>query len=138
MNRTAILAAALLAAAPVGAQMPAPDAATSPATAPVTTAEPAPTDMPGTAPAEGDTIERIAYTCEGGDVLDVVYVNTASGSSFAVMSQKNELVPLQVAVSASGARYVPVNVNQTYELWNKGNMVTLRDGDEVLAECTSE
>lgn len=147
MTRTTILAAAaaLLAAMPLGAQTPAPqpavpDTAVPPAPAPVTTAEPAPTDMPGTAPAEGDTIERVAYACERGMMLDVVYVNTASGSSFAVVSQKDELIPMQVAVSGSGARYVPVNVNQTYELLTKGDAATLyEDSDTVLAgDCTAK
>ena len=164
MTRPMILAAALLAAGPLHAQtaapQPAPAAApTAPMTAPaptagsaptdatvpaapppVTTAEPAPTDMPGTAPAAGDTIERIAYSCDGGKMMDAIFVNTASGSSFAVVSHNDELIPMQVAVSASGARYVPVNVNQTYELLTKGDDATLyEDQDTVIAEnCAAQ
>ena len=56
------------------------------------------------------------------------------------MSQKDELIPMQVAVSGSGARYVPVNVNQTYELLTKGDAATLyEDSDTVLAgDCTAK
>ena len=88
----------------------------------------------------GDSIEAVSYACAGNKILHAVFVNTAGGSSFATILQQDELIPMQVAVSGSGARYVPVNVNQTYELLTKGDAATLyEDSDTVLAgDCTAK
>lgn len=80
-------------------------------------------------------VQHIKYACDGNKILDVVYVD-----GVAVMLQEDELVALKQDVSGSGVRYVPISEDYTYELWGKGNDMTLstHDGGKeqvVLSNC---
>lgn len=136
--RSLALAAFILAAAPVLAQTPDP-------------ASPdgmeAGTDA-GLLPE--DVLLRFHYSCEGETGFDAVFVNTAGGNSFAVIGLDDALIPMEVAVSASGARYLSV-VGEggeavgdvQYQLWTKGMDATLStlDGDtetDLMTGCTAE
>ena len=137
MRTSALILAALCAAAPALAETPAPAAAPAAAAA-----APAATTPPSTEPAPGDSIEAVSYACAGNKILHAVFVNTAGGSSFATILQQDELIPMQIAVAASGARYTAINPDYTYELVTKGDSADLyatTNGKEerVLEDCTA-
>lgn len=106
--RAALVALAVLLAAPAQAQTP---------------------PNPDPDPATGDSLVHVRYACEGGATLEAVFVNTASGSSFAIVGTDAGLIPMQVAVSASGARYL--SADETQQLWTRGDQADLvrLDGD---------
>lgn len=143
MRTSALILAALCAAAPALAETPAPKAAPAAApAAPAAAAAPAATTPPSTEPAPGDSIEAVSYACAGNKILHAVFVNTAGGSSFATILQQDELIPMQIAVSGSGARYTAINPDYTYELVTKGDSADLyatTNGKEerVLEDCTA-
>lgn len=137
MRTSALILAALCAAAPALAETPAPAAAPAAAAA-----APTATTPPSTEPAPGDSIEAVSYACAGNKILHAVFVNTAGGSSFATILQQDELIPMQIAVSGSGARYTAINPDYTYELVTKGDSADLyatTNGKEerVLEDCTA-
>ncbi|MFC0811319.1 MliC family protein [Paracoccus panacisoli] len=137
MRTSALILAALCAAAPALAETPAPAAAPA-----AEAAAAAATTPPSTEPAPGDSIEAVSYACAGNKILHAVFVNTAGGSSFATILQQDELIPMQIAVSASGARYTAINPDYTYELVTKGDSADLyatTNGKEerVLEDCTA-
>ena len=139
MRTSALILAALCAAAPALAETPAPAAAPA---APAAAAAPAATTPPSTEPAPGDSIEAVSYACAGNKILHAVFVNTAGGSSFATILQQDELIPMQIAVSGSGARYIAIKPDYTYELVTKGDSADLyatTNGKEerVLEDCTA-
>ena len=91
-----------------------------------------------------DEIFAARYGCEGDTPLEAVFINTASGNSFAVVALEGRAIPMAVAMSASGARYLsePDVDGVQYELWTKGNEATLstiKDGVDapLLAGCAS-
>ncbi|MFI0397337.1 c-type lysozyme inhibitor [Paracoccus jiaweipingae] len=89
-----------------------------------------------------DEVSQVKYACAGNAVLDVVYVNTAAGNSYAIISQMDELIPMQITPMASGASYAAMDANYTYRLDTKGDNATLVtvDGDKdtpVLSDCTA-
>lgn len=143
--RCLALAALTLAAGPAFAQTPAPEAAPTPA--------PAATPEAGTeAPAPADMLLRFHYTCADDKGFDAVFLNTAGGNGFAVVGLDDALIPMEVAISASGARYLsvadapdaePAADAVQYQLWTKGMDATLStiDGEaetELMADCTAE
>lgn len=90
----------------------------------------------------GDEVQHVKYACAGNAVLDVVYVNTAAGNSYAIISQMDELIPMQITPMASGASYAAMDANYTYRLDTKGDSAVLVtvDGDKdtpVLSDCTA-
>lgn len=45
--------------------------------------------------------------------MEVVFLNTAGGDSYAFVLLDGEMIPMQVAVSASGARYLSLEPEPT-------------------------
>lgn len=91
-----------------------------------------------------DEMLTIRYACEGDTPLDAVFINTAAGNSFAVIALEGRAIPMAVAISASGARYLsePDADGVEYQLWTKGSeatLFTIKDGIEapLLAGCTA-
>lgn len=129
MNRL-LCAALLLAANPALAQTP---------PAPATPATPGAGPAPMLAPAAQDDILAARFTCPDGQTLDVVFLNTAAGNSYAVVRIGDDLVPMQVAVSASGARYRAIPPDDGRVFWTRGDTATLYDGPDgdrvLLADC---
>lgn len=87
-----------------------------------------------------DEILPVTFTCAGNGALEVVFVNTAGGNSYAVLLDGAELVPMRVAISASGARYVALAQGDGRVLWTKGRTATLYAGSGdaervVKADC---
>lgn len=114
--------------------------AARPALALTTTTEgAAPEIAPGTGSDTGDQVLMARFACDGGTGLDAVFVNTAGGSAFAVIGIDDRLVPMAVAISASGARYVSIPDLQAdgadgdaagapgirYQFWTKGDTARL-------------
>ncbi|MCI5850894.1 MAG: MliC family protein [Sutterellaceae bacterium] len=84
----------------------------------------------------GDHLTKAIYACDNGRTLDVIYVNTASGNAWAVITQLDELIPMAVTTSASGATYKAINPAYTYRLYTKGNEAMLEaDGSPLLSGC---
>ena len=91
-------------------------------------------------PVAGDTMEKFSYSCVGNQTLQVVFVNTAGGSSFAVVLEEDEMIPMNLVPSASGAVYEPASTDYRYRLDTKGDTAHLytTDGGKdtpVKTEC---
>lgn len=140
--RTAIIIAALTVIPPAGHAQ-----TTSPPTAPATAAQaPATAGTEGTMPVAGlhpgDEIIQVKYACNEGGPLDVVFLNTAGGSSIAVVDGTDGLIPMPQAVSASGAIYAAEMDGRKLELLTKGpeaNLVETVEGKEswLRRDCTA-
>lgn len=149
MRLVTVLSATLLLAAPALAQSPAPESAPADA-APIQSAAPAakPAVPPVTEPApkpetmDQDSLTDISYACDGDTSMQVVFVNTAAGASYAVVLEQGRMIPMQIAVSASGARYLSIAPEGRYQLWTKGDTADLvaLDGDAetpLRSGCTA-
>ncbi|WP_449042088.1 MliC family protein [Paracoccus sp. (in: a-proteobacteria)] len=149
MRLVTVLSATLLLAAPALAQSPAPEPAPADA-APIQSAAPAakPAVPPVTEPApkpetmDQDSLTDISYACDGDTSMQVVFVNTAAGASYAVVLEQGRMIPMQIAVSASGARYLSIAPEGRYQLWTKGDTADLvaLDGDAetpLRSGCTA-
>ena len=81
----------------------------------------------------------VAYSCSDGVDRTADYINVGE-NSLAVVDIDGAPIVFVNVMSGSGARYMPVNVNQTYELLTKGDAATLyEDSDTVLAgDCTAK
>lgn len=83
-------------------------------------------------------LSKIIYSCEGKKTLDVIFINTDK-NSFAIINQVDEMIPLEIENTASGANYKAINKNYTYELKTKGNTASLfGDGKAILKNCVTE
>lgn len=71
------------------------------------------------------------YSCERGAQVPVVYVNDGA-TSFAALQVEGQQIVLEIAISASGARYAAPVDQPGYIWWGKGDEATLawRDGPE--------
>lgn len=71
------------------------------------------------------------YSCDRGAQVPVVYVNT-EGTSFVALHADGQQIVLEIAISASGARYAAPDDQPGYIWWGKGNEATLawRDGPD--------
>lgn len=88
----------------------------------------------------GDQLLHVTYDCPGGATLEAVFLNTAAGASHAVVTTGEGLLPMTVAISASGARYTTLPGAQPFTFWTKGDRASLYAGAEetpVLTDCTA-
>lgn len=87
---------------------------------------------------KNSAITKMHYACEGKQVLEVVYVNTDK-DSYAIISQVDEMIPMKITRSASGAIYEAMDKNYTYKLYTKGNTATLVESKDkpVLSQCVA-
>ena len=101
--------------------------------------------LPAAAMAQ-EAMMNVTYACANDRVLQASFIN-AGDESFAVIFEAGALVPLQIAESASGARYL--SADEQLELWTKGPEATLtllgenetvlyRDCAEVPVEAVEE
>lgn len=82
----------------------------------------------------------VTYLCERGVELPAVYVNEGDGPGHVVAVIEGHLLLLPQAISASGARYRAEG--EGYELWSKGDSVTVSYGGEddsqiLLRDCAA-
>lgn len=90
--------------------------------------------------AGGDQLLHVTYDCPGGAVLEAVFLNTAAGDSHAVVTTGEGLMPMSIAISASGARYTTQTGEPPFTFWTKGDNASLFKGAEetpVLTDCTA-
>jgi len=91
---------------------------------------PAPADaaLPLPATIEGDRFQSrtVRYQCEGGTLLDVVYLNLQDGRSFATLHFAGRTALLQNRPAASGARYIALDEQHSLRWHTKGIEGTLR------------
>lgn len=98
----------------------------------------------GFASAEGLEVLPVNYQCDDGVRMPVLFINTADGESLAVAVIQGNLVPMQIQLSASGARYGGMDPQLSFELWIKGDQATVSDtrkadaAAELLMTCTVE
>lgn len=100
--------------------------------------------MAGTFDADGTQFLTTIYHCERGVTVPVTYINTEAGASVAIMQIEGRQVPMAIAPSGSGARYLGVDPQRGYELHGKGDAalisVTPADGGEMVPlyhDCTA-
>lgn len=105
--------------------------------------------VPALAAAHGSAVVKdgyettaATYSCANNATLGVRYLNMKDGPAFVVLSIKGEIILLETAVSASGARYVSVDPATPYQWWTKGEDAVLDllgpDGNvqaNILADC---
>ncbi|PIE09948.1 MAG: lysozyme inhibitor [Rhodobacterales bacterium] len=80
----------------------------------------------------------ISYECERGARIDVMFINTDHGESYAIAQIEGQLVAMTIEISASGARYV--EDASGYVLWTKGDEASLFHGPDetpLYLECRS-
>lgn len=84
-----------------------------------------------------DSISRIKYACADDKALEVIYVNTAAGNSYAILSQMDAMIPMEIIPMASGANYKAMDENDSYKLYTKGEKADLVKGEDVpvLSDC---
>lgn len=73
----------------------------------------------------GDQLQQVLYQCERGVSLPVTYLNTASSGAYAVLQVDGQQIPMSIAVSASGARYVSIDEERNYSWHTKSDSGTL-------------
>ena len=92
-----------------------------------------------TSSAATQEISKKVYVCDGNNTMEVVYINTTAGNSYAVINQMDEMIPMQLMKMASGANYEAINKNYSYKLYTKGKKANLVEGNDnpVLSNCSS-
>ncbi|WP_301099593.1 MliC family protein [Otariodibacter sp.] len=84
-----------------------------------------------------DELTKIAYACENKDAMEVVFVNT-SKDSYAIIVDTDEMIPMKIQKSASGAIYKAISPDYNLALYTKGKEATLMAGNETLKSCVTE
>jgi len=79
------------------------------------------------------------YTCATGRILNVTYLNTSNGQSFAILPVKGKQMLFVNVMSGSGARYQA----DVYTWWTKGPQANLYDATlgenapPMLSDCVT-
>lgn len=104
-------------------------------------------NAPWTLAETGDSVQQVHYQCERDVAVPVTYLNTTSGGSYAVLQVDGQQVPMEITISASGARYASVDAERGYTWDTKGDSGSLywqpadstegSDSVTVLADCSS-
>ncbi|EEL2954736.1 c-type lysozyme inhibitor [Salmonella enterica] len=92
------------------------------------------------ASAAAEEVAKTIYTCNDNKTMEVVYINTTGGNSYAIINQVNEMIPMRLMKMASGANYEAISQDYTYKLYTKGKTADLVEGDDkpVLSNCLSD
>lgn len=77
--------------------------------------------MAGTGPVLAADLTTVAHDCDRGAIVWASYVNDST--SVAVLAFEGRQVALEIAVSASGARYL--SVDGQWQWWTKGDSASL-------------
>lgn len=65
---------------------------------------------------------QMEYQCERGVIVPATYLNTASGSTYAVLHVDGQQLLMESVISASGARYASLDAKYGQYTWDtKGN-----------------
>jgi membrane-bound inhibitor of C-type lysozyme len=78
------------------------------------------------------------YQCEGQVRIDAAYLNIDNGSSFATLYYKDQLIPMHIARSASGALYVADDEQNSFRWHTKGKrgVLSFLEADHTATEQT--
>ncbi len=80
-------------------------------------------------------VQRVIYECKDSKQFQDVYISGAK-NSYAVITQMDDVLPLEQVTSASGAVYQAMGADYNYELLTKGDTAFLTAGDQaVYEEC---
>lgn len=97
----------------------------------------------GAAPAlaQGDAVMTQHYRCDRGAQVEATYVNIG-GRSLAVLGFEGRQLALEIARSASGARYASLDPAQPFVWWTKGDAAMLLYGagdaeTTIYADCAA-
>lgn len=90
-----------------------------------------------TLPAMAGDVNKTIYVCDQNQKMEVVYINTDTGDSYAVIHPNDEMLPMELMKMASGANYKTMDKNYTYKLYTKGEAADLVEGDDkpVMSNC---
>ncbi|HGG5995784.1 TPA: c-type lysozyme inhibitor [Salmonella enterica subsp. diarizonae serovar 61:r:z53] len=96
--------------------------------------------LTSTVMAKGSEVSKSIYVCDGNNIMEVVYINTNQGNSYAIINQANEMIPMKLMKMASGANYEATDKDYSYKLYTKGKTADLveRNDKPVLSNCTSD
>lgn len=89
-----------------------------------------------TAGAAETDLNTVTYTCERGVRVPVTFINQDEGPGYAVMMFEGKLIPMRLAPTGSGARYVALDEQDGYRLWTKSDeaMVGYLAADHTASE----
>lgn len=81
-------------------------------------------------------VQKIIYACKENKNFQIVFIN-GEKNAYAVISQMDEVLPLEQTISASGAVFKAMDEGYNYELVTKGDKAFLNAGDQAIyEECT--
>lgn len=77
-----------------------------------------------------------SYRCEGGAEVQAAYLNIDNGASFATLYYKGQLIPMHIARSGSGSRYVADDEQNSYRWHTKGDtgLLSFLEADHTAKE----
>jgi membrane-bound inhibitor of C-type lysozyme len=95
--------------------------------------------------AQASEIITARYTCERNVVVPAVYINTDT-ENYAVITVEGKQVAMRQAPSASGARYIALDEQDSYRWFTKGNTALLlwlaadhtAQEQMLLSECRTD
>lgn len=78
------------------------------------------------------------YQCEGNVRIEAAYLNIDNGSSFATLHYKDQLIPMHIARSGSGALYIADDEQNSFRWHTKGKqgVLSFLEADHTAEEET--
>ena len=83
---------------------------------------------------DADDIQRVLYACDGDRTMEVVFLNVAGGNGYAIVLLDGEMIPMAIAMSGSGARYLSLEPQPRHQLWTakgRADLVALDGGAQA-------
>lgn len=81
-------------------------------------------------------VQKITYACKDNKNFQVVFIS-GEKNAYAVITQMDEVLPLERTTSASGAVFKAMGENYNYELVTKGDTAVLNaDNQAIYEECS--
>ncbi|PYY88600.1 hypothetical protein DNK59_07815 [Pseudomonas sp. TKO26] len=99
-------------------------------------AEAAQAQSPAPEPSYQSQVAR--YQCEGNVRIEAAYLNIDNGSSFATLHYKDQLIPMHIARSGSGALYIADDEQNSFRWHTKGKqgVLSFLEADHTAEEET--
>lgn len=99
-------------------------------------AEAAQAQSPAPEPTYQSQVAR--YRCEGNVRIEAAYLNIDNGTSFATLHYKDQLIPMHIARSGSGALYIADDEQNSFRWHTKGKqgVLSFLEADHTAAEET--
>ncbi|MDF2395728.1 lysozyme inhibitor [Pseudomonas sp. 3MA1] len=78
------------------------------------------------------------YRCEGNVRIEAAYLNIDNGTSFATLHYKDQLIPMHIARSGSGALYIADDEQNSFRWHTKGKqgVLSFLEADHTAEEET--